>query len=81
MPNVTMLDLEQLKKTKLRPYIEKSLELRAPAPGFHAMMGHNVDLAESAYLAWTSVFNSGEMDHTLKEVVRITLSRAANCSY
>jgi hypothetical protein len=59
MPNVTMLDLEQLKKTKLRPYIEKSLELRAPDPGFHAMMGHNVDLAESAYLAWTSVFNSG----------------------
>jgi hypothetical protein len=81
MPNVTMLDLEQLKKTKLRPYIEKSLELRAPDPGFHAMMGHNVDLAESAYLAWTGVFNSGELDHALKEVVRITLSRAANCSY
>ena len=46
MPNITMLDLDELKNTKLRPYIEKSLELRAPDPGFHAMMGHNIDLAE-----------------------------------
>jgi hypothetical protein len=81
VPNISMLDLDELKKTKLRPYIEKSLELRAPDPGFHAMMGHNIDLAESTYLAWTGVFNSGELDHTLKEVIRVTLSRAANCSY
>ncbi len=81
MPNITMLDLEELKKTKLRPYIEKSLELRAPDPGFHAMMGHNIDLAESMYIAWTTAFNSGAIDHSLKEVIRVDLSRAANCSY
>ena len=78
MPNITMLDLEELKKTKLRPYIEKSLELRAPDPGFHAMMGHNIDLAESMYIAWTTAFNSGAIDHSL---IRVDLSRAANCSY
>jgi hypothetical protein len=81
MPNITMLDLEELKKTKLRPYIERSLELRAPDPGFHAMMGHNLDLAEKMYVAWTTAFNSGDIDHTLKEVIRVDLSRAANCSY
>jgi hypothetical protein len=81
MANITMLDLDQLKKTKLKPYIERSLELRAPDPGFHAMMGHNIDLAEAAYLAWTGVFNSGDLDHRLKEVIRVNLSRAANCSY
>lgn len=81
MPNVTMLDLDDLKQTKLRPYIERSLELRAPDPGFHAMMGHNVDLAETTYLAWTGVFNSGDLDHALKEVIRVNLSRAANCVY
>ena len=45
-PNITMLDIDELKKTKLKPYIEQSLEHRAPDPGFHAMMGHNLDLAE-----------------------------------
>ena len=57
MPNITLLDIEELKKTKLKPYIEKSLELRAPDPGFHAVMGHNVNLAEKVYLFWTKVFN------------------------
>ena len=81
MANVSMLYLDELKKTKLRPYIERSLELRSPDPGFHAMMGHNIDLAEAAYLAWTGVFNAGDLDHRLKEVIRVNLSRAANCSY
>jgi hypothetical protein len=81
MANVTLLDIEELKKTKLRPYIEKSLELRAPDPGFHAVMGHNVDLAEAMYLAWTSMFNEGSISHRIKEVIRVQLSRMAACSY
>ena len=81
MANITMLDLEELRKTKLKPHIERCLELKAPDPGFHAMMGHNIDLAEAAYLAWTGVFNGGDLDHRLKEVIRVNLSRAANCSY
>ena len=81
MPNITMLDLEDLKKPKLRPYIEKSLELRAPDPAFLAIMGHNPDLAESMYLAWTTVFNTGAVDHNLKEIIRVQLSRMANCNY
>ncbi|HCP01262.1 MAG: hypothetical protein CL573_08905 [Alphaproteobacteria bacterium] len=81
MPNITLLDIEELKKTKLKPYIEKSLELRAPDPGFHAVMGHNVNLAEKVYLFWTKVFNEGSLDHKLKEVIRVMLSRMAHCSY
>jgi hypothetical protein len=33
------------------------------------------------YVAWTTAFNSGDIDHKLKEVIRVDLSRAANCSY
>ena len=36
MANITMLDIEGLRKTKLRPYIDKCLEHRAPDPAFHA---------------------------------------------
>ncbi len=80
-PNITMLDIDELKKTKLAPYIEKSLELRAPDPGFHAMMGHNVDLAEAMYIAWTTAFNTGALSHKLKEILRVSMSRMAHCSY
>jgi hypothetical protein len=81
MPNITMLDIEPLKKTKLGPYIEKCLEHRAPDPGFHAMMGHNIDLAEAMFVAWDSSFNKGTISHTIKEVIRVQLSRMAACSY
>jgi hypothetical protein len=81
MPNITMLDIEELKKTKLRPYIEKCLQHRAPDPGFHAMMGHNIDLAEVMFLAWDASFNKGRVPHTIKEVIRVQLSRMASCSY
>jgi hypothetical protein len=81
VPNITMLDIEELKKTKLRPYIEKCLEHRAPDPGFHAMMGHNIDLCEAMFVAWDACFNKGRIPHTLKEIIRVQLSRAASCSY
>jgi hypothetical protein len=81
MPNITMLDIEELRKTKLKPYIDKCLEHRAPDPGFHAVMGHNIDLCEAMFVAWDACFNKGRIPHTLKEVIRVQLSRAASCSY
>jgi hypothetical protein len=81
MPNITMLDIEELRETKLKPYIEKCLEHRAPDPGFHAMMGHNLDLCEAMFVAWDTVFNTGRVSHKLKEIIRVLLSRMASCTY
>jgi len=81
MPNITMLDIEQLKTTRLKPYIEKCLVNRAPDPGFHAMMGHNIELCEAMFVAWDTVFNSGSVDHKLKEIIRVQLSRMSSCVY
>lgn len=81
MANVTMLDIDELKKTKLRPLIEQTLKHRAPDPGFHAVMGHNPDLCEAVYHAWVTVFNTGDIDHETKEIIRVQLSRMAGCNY
>ena len=81
IPNITMLDIEELRQTKLKPYIDKCLEHRAPDPGFHAMMGHNIDLCEAMFVAWDACFNKGRIPHKLKEVIRVQLSRAASCTY
>ncbi len=81
MSNITMLDIEDLKKTKLAPFLNKALKHRAPDPAFHAMQGHNEDLAKSMYLAWGTVFNTGVIEHKLKEIIRVQLSRRAFCNY
>ena len=57
------------------------LNCARPDPGFHAVMGHNIDLAEKFYLAWVKAFNEGNLSHRLKEVIRVMLSRMAHCSY
>ena len=81
MSNITMLNVEELKKTKLRPFIIKCLRERAPDPAFHAIMGHNPDLSASMYVAWGTVFSTGRVDHKLKEIIRVQLSRMAGCKY
>ena len=81
MPNISMLDIEALRKTKLGPLVKKCLRHRAPDPAFHAMMGHNPNLSRSMYLAWGTVFNTGKVDHKLKEIIRVQLSRMADCNY
>ena len=81
MAHIRMLDIEALRQTKLAPYVEKCLANRAPDPGFHAIMGHNIDLCEAMFVAWDTVFNTGRIPHTLKEIIRVQLSRMASCTY
>lgn len=81
MPNISMLDIEELQKGQLGPFIKKALRHRAPDPAFHAMMGHNPDLSKAMYICWGSLFSTGTVDHKLKEVIRVQLSRMARCTY
>jgi hypothetical protein len=81
MANITLLDIEALRQTELRPYIDKCLVHRAPDPGFFAVMGHNVKLAEAMFVAWDACFNTGRVSHTLKEIIRVLLSRMVSCTY
>ena len=74
MPNITMLDIDQLTESSLKPLVTKCLRHRAPDPAFHAMMGHNPDLSRSMYLSWGTVFNTGRIDHSLKEIIRVQLN-------
>lgn len=81
MAHISMLEIDELMKTSLAPYVKKCLKHRAPDPAFHAMQGHNEDLSRAMYIAWGTVFNTGSVDHTLKEIIRIQLSRAVDCNY
>jgi hypothetical protein len=41
----------------------------------------NPSLSKALYTAWGTVFNTGGVDHSLKEIIRVQLSRAASCNY
>jgi hypothetical protein len=81
VPNISLVDIEELRQTRLARYIEKCLRNRAPDPAFHAIMGHNLELCEAMFVAWDTLFNTGRIDHKLKEIIRVQLSRMAACTY
>ena len=81
MANISMFEIADLEKTQLAPFIKKALESKAPDPAFLAIMGHNPELAKSMYIAWGTVFQTGKVDHKLKEIIRVKLSRAVDCNY
>ena len=81
MSNIRMLEIEELEQTSLKPFIKKAMRHRAPDPAFHAIMGHNPELSAAMYIAWGTVFGTGGIDHNLKEIIRVQLSRMADCDY
>ena len=81
MSNISMLEIDDLLESGLAPFVKKCLKHRAPDPAFHAIQGHNPELSQALYVAWGTVFNTGTVDHSLKEIIRVQLSRAAFCNY
>ncbi len=81
MPNISMLEIDDLMESDLAPFVRKALKHKAPDPAFHAIQGHNPELSKALYVAWGTVFNTGTVDHSLKEIIRVQLSRAAFCNY
>ncbi len=81
MPNISMLEIDDLMEFDLAPFVKKCLKHRAPDPAFHSIQGHNPELSKALYIAWGTVFNTGTVDHSLMEIIRVQPSRTAFCNY
>ena len=46
MPNITMLEVDDLLEGPLAGFVKKCLRHKAPDPAFHTMQGHNPNLSK-----------------------------------
>lgn len=81
MPNIRLLELDEIKDPTIRALIRQAEERGAPDPNFFRVMGHVPELCTRMYDLWTESFNRGSVDHRLKELVRIKMSRYVSCQY
>src|SRR5262245_34971580 len=81
MPNVRMLRDDEIQDPQLRELIRQATERGAPDPNFFRIMGHVPELARKTYEVWHEAFNRGALDHRLKELIRIKMSRHVSCTY
>ena len=81
MPNVRVLELDEIADPALRALIRQAQERGAPDPSFFRVMGHVPELCKKVYEVWTEAFNRGALDHRLKELIRVKMSRHVSCMY
>ncbi len=81
MPNVRMLEAHEINDPEIQALIRLAEERGAPDPNFFRMMGHRPELCVKFYDFWVESFNRGLVDHTLKEMIRVVMSRNVSCIY
>lgn len=81
MPNVRLLEIDEIQDPEIRELIRLAEERGAPDPNFFRIMGHAPTLCKKVYETWHEAFNSGALDHRLKELIRVKMSRYVACTY
>ena len=81
MANVRMLETHEIEDPEIQTLIRQAEERGAPDPNFFRIMGHRPELCKKFYDFWVESFNRGVLDHKLKEVIRVKMSRNVSCIY
>lgn len=81
MPIIEPLDKDKINSDKLSKYLEMAEELQVPGPEFLQVLAHAPKYAEAFFDAMYLSFFEGNVDHKLKEMVRIQLARKAGDKY
>ena len=81
MPNVDTIPLETLAQSPLRSLIDRARELKVPDPLFFQVLGHVPGYTEATFDALYRSHAEGNVDHKLKEIIRIRLARLAEDNY
>jgi len=81
MPNLRMLELDEIKDTEIIARIEEAMQRGAPDPNVFRMLAHCPELCKKFYDFWVESFNRGLLDHRLKEMIRVIMSWNVSCAY
>ncbi len=81
MPNVRMLPIDEITDPEIVARIREAEERGAPDPNVFRMLAHCPELGKKFYDFWVESFNRGQLDHRLKEMIRVMMSWNVSCTY
>jgi hypothetical protein len=81
MPRISYFPLEQLHDPELRGYLEHAARHSTPRPEIQAIRAHSPDVLRGFASTWERVFRNGVVDHAIKELCRVYVSRTLECHY
>lgn len=66
---------------EIRGYLELARREGTPRPESQAIRAHNPAVIRAFSQAWDLTFRQGVLDHRLKELCRVYVSKSIDCEY
>ena len=81
MPNIDYPDLTAISDPEILRYLEHARVHGTPRPESQAIRAHNPNVIRAFSQAWDLTFRNGVLDHELKELCRVYVSKSIECEY
>jgi hypothetical protein len=81
MPRIPYVDPETVTDPEIKDYLELARREGTPRPESQAVRAHLPNVIRAFSQAWELTFRSGVVDHALKELCRVYVSKSIDCEY
>lgn len=81
MARISYVDPGSLTDPELVDYLEQARRFGTPRPETQAIRSHVPAVAKAFSRAWNAIFREGLVEHPLKELCRVYVSKTIDCHY
>jgi hypothetical protein len=81
MPHIPYADLGETTDREIHGYLERARREGTPRPESQAIRANNPNVIRAFSQAWDLTFRNGVVDHKLKEMCRVYVSKSIDCEY
>jgi alkylhydroperoxidase family enzyme len=81
MQRISYVDPEAVEDPEIRGYLEYARQHGTPRPESQAIRAHCPNVIRAFSQAWDLTFRNGVLDHRIKELCRVYVSKSVECSY
>jgi hypothetical protein len=81
MPYIPYVDPDTVTDPEIKGYLELARREGTPRPESQAVRAHVPQVIRAFSQAWELTFRNGVVDHALKELCRVYVSKSIDCQY
>lgn len=81
MPRIPYVDIESVTDPEILGYLERARREGTPRPESQGIRAHNPNVIRAFSQAWDLTFKNGVLDHAIKELCRVYVSKSIECDY
>ncbi|MGI8827949.1 MAG: hypothetical protein ACR2JC_20425 [Chloroflexota bacterium] len=81
MPRIRYADPDSIDDPEIQGYLEHARLHGTPRPESQAIRANNHNVIRAFSQAWELIFHNGIVDHALKELCRVYVSKSIECEY